>query len=167
MVTSFILNKFGCRFTELQSGIANEGRRHGEMLHSIELSHKEKSHAFDTELARFNGLLIESVEELNRRLAKCEMNLKEEIVAKFTRLEKVGFESLLYGRLYNRDSSCVYFTTTVATLNLLGTHWVGDRSFIYLAPSLNLAYAVSSLAREACQLLPQRRASPQFCLPVE
>ena len=81
------------RFGELQTGLAEDGRRRDEMLHSLELSQKERSHAVDAELGRLNQRIADMVEEASRRVAQCEMKLKEEIVAKFTHLEKVFGQS--------------------------------------------------------------------------
>jgi len=91
MVLILVLN-IVCRFAELQTGVAEDGRRRDEVLHTLELSHRERDRASDLEHAKLNARLADIAEETGRRLAQCEMKLREEYVEKCAQLEKVSLE---------------------------------------------------------------------------
>lgn len=77
------------RLVEQQSSVADNGRRRDEMLHALELAHKEQERLTDAEHGRLNARLMELADEASRKITVSEMKQREENSEKFTIMERV------------------------------------------------------------------------------
>ena len=76
-------------------GLGEQNRKREEALHAIEMVHREREHAAETEKLKLHGKLTENMEEMNKRLLTKELKLKEEMQDKYQQLEKVRHKRML------------------------------------------------------------------------
>ena len=69
--------------------LAEQNRKREEAMHAMDMIHREREHAAETEKIKLQSKLTESIEEMNKRLLTKEIKLREEIQEKYQHLEKV------------------------------------------------------------------------------
>nr|KAG5702448.1 hypothetical protein BaRGS_027535 [Batillaria attramentaria] len=77
------------RVNELNMALGEQNRKREEAMHAMDMIHREREHAAETEKLKLQSKLTENMEEMNKRLLTKEIKLREEIQEKHLQLEKV------------------------------------------------------------------------------
>lgn len=77
------------RVNELNMALSEQNRKREEAMHAMDMIHREREHAAETEKLKLHSKLTETMDEMNKRLLTKEIKLREEIQEKHLQLEKV------------------------------------------------------------------------------